>query len=271
MKSKDWYWTLVGVIGLFAGFVSPHTRAETIMVGGPGSLTPLVKLLGAEYMKKNPGTEVSVVHPPLGTGGSLKALSAGHIDIALIGRLDKPDEETHPRPWLQTPVVLVTNDGKSNGLTSSEIADIYGGRRTKWDDGHPIRLVLRGEYESETKSFRTLSPAVDTAVGEALRRPGFALAENDLVAVELLSRISGSLGTTSLGLLKTTHSRLTLLPIDGVLPSAKAAEAGSYRLQRQYYLVLSSAPRPAATAFAQWLLSPVALAVARRFEYLPFK
>lgn len=262
---------LIGGLVFLAAFLATCARAETIRIGGPGSMTPLVKLMGAEYVKKNSGIEIISVDPPLGTGGSLKALSVGSIDIAVIGRLGKPDEKVSLRPWLQTPVVLATSDGKSDGVTTADIADIFARRKTTWNDNKPIRLVLRGEYESETLIFRTLAPVVDAAVGEALRMTGFALAENDLVALELLGRIAGSVGTTSLGLLKTTQSRLNVLAIDGVLPSVKAAEAGTYRLLRPYYLVVSATPSPATLAFAHWLNSPAALAFARRFEYIPIK
>jgi phosphate transport system substrate-binding protein len=243
--------------------------AETIVVGGVGSLTGLAKLLGAEYAKKNPGFEISVIEPPIGTKGAIRALAAGKIDLALSGRPLNADEAGLGKPWLQTPLVLATLGGKSQGLSRRQIADIYAGRQGQWDDNKPIRLVLRGDQETETKVLRALSPEVDAAVTEALKRPGLPIAENDLDALEILARIPGSLGTTALGLLKVSGSRLTALPIDGVAPSAKALEDGRYPWRRQFFLITSTTTRPSVAAFVAWLNSAPAQTIAARLDYVP--
>jgi phosphate transport system substrate-binding protein len=249
---------------------SISATAETITLGGVGSLTPIVKLLGAQYVKKNPGIEVSVVEPPMGSSGGIRALAAAKIDVALSARSPKADEVGQAKPWLQTPLVLATSS-KHKSLTRAQVAQIYGGRKTTWDDNKPIRLILRGDNETETKVLRSLSPEVDAAVSDALKRPSLPIAENDLDALESLIMISGSLGTTNLGLVKASGARLTLLAIDGVQPSIKTVEDGSYRLIRQFYLVTSTTLSPSAAAFVAWLNSPTALALARQKDYLSLR
>jgi phosphate transport system substrate-binding protein len=232
-------------------------------------LTPIIKLLGSEYAKNNSGIEVYVIDPPMGSSGGLRALAAGKIDVALSARTPKADEPGQAKPWLQTPLVLATS-GKSKGLTRAQVADIYGGRKSTWDDNKPIRLILRGEQETETKLLRSMSPEVDAAVAGALKRTGLLIAENDLDALESLTSISGSLGTTNLGLVKISGVRLTIMTLDGVQPSIKTVEDGSYRLIRQFYLVTTN-PSPSAAAFVVWLNSPAALFLARQQDYLPLK
>lgn len=242
--------------------------AETVTVGGVGSLSPLFNILGKEYARKNPGVEIVVVHPPLGSSGGLRALAAGKVDIALVGRTLKPEEAGQAKPWLQTPLVLATSGGKTKGLSRAQLADIYAGRRTAWDDGKPIRLVLRGAHESETQSLRAMAPEIDVAVGEALKRPGLPVAENDIEAIEMLDRIYGALGTTTLGLIKAEGARLDLVPIDGVKPSVTALSNGSYPWRRLYYLVSRPTPPPTAAAFLAYLNSPAAWAIARKLDYV---
>ena len=249
--------------------LSAPTFAEPITVGGVGSLTPIIKLLGAEYARKHPGFEINVIEPPMGSKGGLRALAAGKIDIAVSGRSTNPDETGVAKAWLQTPLVLATAGGKSKGLTVAQIADIYAGRKTGWDDNKPIRLVLRGDQETETKVLRGMAPAIDAAVTEALKRPGLPIAENDIEALEMLGKIPGSLGTTNLGLIKASTARVSALPIDGVPPSAKRMEDGSYPWRRQFYLVTPASPSPTLAAFVAWLNSPPAFALARKFDYLP--
>lgn len=168
-------------------------------------------------------------------------------------------------------MVLATFGGKTKGMTRTQIADVYAGRKTTWDDGKPIRLVLRGDQETETKVLRSISPEVDAAVTLALKRPGLPIAENDLDAIDTLTKIQGSLGSTNLGLLNASQSKLMIIPIDGVMPSAKSAEDGSYRYVRQFHLITAATPRPAVTAFLNWLNAPAALALARQLDYLPLK
>ena len=61
---------------LLAGVCSP-ALAETITLGGVGSMTPLLKKLGEDYKKRNPAIDVVVMHPPIGTAGGIRALAAG--------------------------------------------------------------------------------------------------------------------------------------------------------------------------------------------------
>jgi phosphate transport system substrate-binding protein len=242
--------------------------AETITVGGVGSMTPLLKKLGEEYKKRNPSVDVVVMHPPIGTAGGIRALAGGKLDIALSGRNLKPGEVGQAYPWLQTPLILATNGGKTKGLTSKDIADIYAGRKTTWDGGAQVRVVMRGVAETETAALRSISPEVDVAVSEALKRTDLPIAENDLDAMEVLTRISGSIGTATLGLVKADHSRLTVLSIDGKVPSVKALESGAYPWKRDYFLVTTPAIKPAAVSFLNYLRSAPALKLAREFEYL---
>lgn len=259
---------------LFAGTIavrSAPTVAETVTVGGVGSLTPVVKLLGAEFTKKNPGFDLRVIEPPMGSGGGIRALAAGEIDVALSARSVNRDETGTAIPWLQTALVLATKDGKVDGLSRVQIADIYAGRRLTWDDGKLIRLVLRGTLETETKVLRSMGPTVDVAVSDSFKRPGLPIAENDPEALDLLGKIPGSLGTTNLGLIKTTDARVTALPIDGVSPSIRTLENGSYPWRRHFYLITSPRVRPDVSAFVIWLNSESALAVLRRLDFLPFR
>lgn len=252
---------------MFAG----QATAETLSIGGVGGVTPLTKHLVAEYVRINPDLEVKVIEPPLGSTGGLRALATGKLDIVLSGRPPKANETGKAQPWLRTPLVLATNGGRSAGLTRAQIADIFAGHKTTWDDQRPIRLVMRAEYESETINLRKLSPEVDTAVGKALQRNDLPIAENDLEAIDILLKAPASLGTSSLGLIKASGVKLAALPIDGIEPSIKTMEDGSYPLIRHYLLISSPAPRSAVAALMSWLQSPKALAIARESNYLPLK
>lgn len=254
---------------LISVLAAPIAAAETITVGGVGALSPLLRYLGEEFAKKNPGLEVVVTHPPLGTVGGLRALAAGRIDIALAGRELRHDEAGQAKPWLQTPLVLATAGGRTQGLSSVQVADIFVGRKKTWDDGKPIRIVLRSAHDSVTQALRSMAPEIDAAVDEALKRADLPVAENDIEAVEMLARIPGSFGPTTLGLMTAGRFRLQPVAINGHLPSINSLADGSYPWRRRFYLVTRNSPPPAAAAFVAYLNSATAMALARQRDYLP--
>jgi phosphate transport system substrate-binding protein len=260
------------IVSVFVGFFMQSAMAETVTIGGVGALTPLVAKLAEKFSKQNPAIEVVITMPPIGTAGSVRALAAGKIDIALSGRAAKAGETDVFYPWLRTPLVLATSDGKaSKGLSKMDVADIFAGRRNEWEDGKPMRLILRSENETEMKSIRAISPEIDAAAGEALKRPGLPVAENDLEALELLSKTKGSLGSTALGLIKSNGAALKVINIEGQTPSLAALENGKYGLQRAFYLVSNATLKPAASVFLNYLKSPQALKEAALVEFGPLR
>jgi phosphate transport system substrate-binding protein len=247
----------------------PATAQTTVNVGGVGALSPLLLHLAGEFQRLRPDITVTVANPPLGTNGALRALAAGKLDIALLGREPRTEDKVVGRAWLRTPLVLVSSRADSAGLTRHDIADIYAGRKTAWADGRPIRLILRGPFESELIALRAASAEVDAAITTALTRPGLPVAENDLEALTLLTGAAGSLGTSTLGLLRISPQPLHILSLDGTMPSLAALESGRYPLQRSFYLASTSSPGKAAAAFLAHLTAPATLKGLRRFDYGP--
>jgi phosphate transport system substrate-binding protein len=188
-----------------------------------------------------------------------------------MGRELKADESGQTIAWVRTPLVVATAGGQSKGLTQRQLADMYSGKKVAWDNGKQVRLVMRGASESETTTLRAMSPEIDAAVGAALKRSDLPVAENDLEALDTLSRIPGSLGTTTLGLITAQGVRIDALSIDGISPTVKSLESGTYPWFRQYYLVHRANPAPAVAAFLAYLQSPPALAAARKLDYIAAK
>lgn len=257
-------------LALLVLFTTPAV-AQTLTVGGVGSVTPLVKKLAEEFGRTAPGIEVSVIDPPIGSTGGMRALAAGKVDVALSGRPLKGDEAGVVIPWVRTPLVLASSDGRLDRLETSALVEIYEGRRRTWDDGRPIRLVLRGEFESETLMLRGLSPDMDVAVRRALERRDAPVADNDLAALDMLVKIKGSLGTTSYALAVSAGPKLRMLPLNGQAPSLEALASGRYRWHRPYYLVHRANPSESTRRFLAYLRSDKGLQAARQLGYLPLE
>ena len=72
-------------------FIFPHPgQAADLTLGGTGADLETMRVLGEAFEKANPGITIEVL-PSLGSGGGIKALLAGVIDLALTARpLTKP-------------------------------------------------------------------------------------------------------------------------------------------------------------------------------------
>lgn len=255
---------------------APSVAAETLRVAGTGSSAPLMTKLFTAFRRQVPAAELlQASSPPLGTGGALRALAAGGIDIALIGRpLAQNEVAAFGRsfPLASTPFVLATQGGRrASGFSRDELAAVYEGRLRHWDDGKPIRLVLRASMESDTRVLKSFSPAVAAAVDAAALRPGMAQGQDDLSTVDLLRQVPGSLGPTSLGLLRTLDLRLDMLPLDGIAPTLENLKSGRYPWRKTLTVVLPARPSALAERFAAFLAGTEAAEVLRQHDYLPEK
>ena len=98
---------------------------------------------------------------------------------------------------------------------------------------------------------------------------GVHLGQDDLETLTLLTRSPGSLGPTTLGLLRTSGARLTVFEINGVAPSLATLQEGRYPWRKEISVALPRQPSPLADKFAAFLQSDKAHAVLLRSAYVP--
>lgn len=248
-------------------------HAEVLKVGGTGSAGPVIRLLFDEFRKELPAARLDLAEPPLGTGGALRALADGRIDLAIAGRLPKGEEQAHVGRHFEfaaTPFVMASADGlRRDGFSLDDLAAVYAGSLMRWDDGAPIRLILRPSFDVETNELKAMAPAMAAAVDVAAKRPGMVVGRDDLDTLAWVTLTPGSLGPTTLGLLKTNETCLTVFALNGVKPSVAALKAGTYPWRKTLAVALPLHPTPLALRFVDFLRGDRARAVLLRYDYLP--
>lgn len=221
---------------------SPQGRpGGKVLLGGTGSgLGPLQRLAESAELRS-----LSVV-PNLGTGGGLKALAAGAIDVAIASRKLSDEERAKglvERELFRTPVVWAVHDGVAQRkVTLDELATLYAGRKLSWPDGLPVRLVLRPDSDSDTKFMKAIGPTMAEAVTLAQARPGVKVATTDSDATEAIERITGALGVTTLGLVLAERRRVHVLEVDGVAPRLESLATQRYPYAKTLTLVTRGSP-----------------------------
>lgn len=233
--------------------------ADTIRLGGTGAGLGTMQALSAGFARAAPAHTIVIV-PNLGTGGGLKALAAGAIDVAVIARPLKPDEHAQGLTAVEygkTPFVLATSKAGAGKLGSrAELADMLSGRTTAWPGGAPVRPVMRPRQDSDTAILETFSPAVKQAVSLALARPGMIIASTDQDAADTIEKTPGAIGSTTLALVRTEKRQLDIQTINGVVPSPATLANGSYPYGKTMYLARNGAGSAAINSFLDFVASP---------------
>lgn len=251
----------------------PAVAAKAIVLGGASSGSRLLQALADEYRKTARGSEVVVADPSIGSSAAIRAVREGNLDLAVSTRPLRGDElgdELVAIEFARSPLVFAGRDNfEADGFSLGELEDIYAGRRKQWDNGTPIRLILRSKFASDTRVIRAMSPGLDQAASLALQRKGMVVAGSDLEALQIIEQTPGSLGPTTLGLMRLLNSDARVFPIAGRAPSARTLADGSYPWSKSLYLAVRKEPRADVQAFLNFLRSPQAADFLGRIEYLP--
>lgn len=257
---------------MLAGRRAAADAPQTLRIGGTGTALGSMRLIAEAFMQRRPGTEI-VVLPSLGTGGGIKALLAGAIGVALSGRALKDEEQAKgaaDREYARTPFVFaVRRDNKLAEISSEQLVRIYAGEITAWPDGLPLRLVMRPATEADILILRRLSPAMDQAVLGAMRRQGLLIAATDQENADMLERLPGSFGATTLGLILAERRALKPLALDGVVPTPAAVASGAYPLFKPLHLVTALRSAPLAAEFVAFVGSAEGQAILASVGHLP--
>jgi phosphate transport system substrate-binding protein len=246
--------------------------AEVLRISGTGTALGSLRELVPGFERLNPGVIVKLL-PSVGSSGAVRAVVEGALDIGISGRALLPGERSSglvELAYARTPFVFAVGPrAAATGLTAFQLARIYRGELSSWEDGGRIRLVLRPRTDVDTIFIRAISPELDAAMEQALGREGLLLAATNQDCNELLARTPGSLGPTTLSQLLTEIHVLRALAWEGVVPSVRALASGAYPLGKTLWLVLPARPAPGAVRFLAWLRSPAARELLERTGNLP--
>ncbi len=250
---------------------APPPDGSVLRMGGNGSALGTLRALAAAEVGEDPAL-AAVIVPSLGTGGGLRALLGGALDLAASARPLRGDEAgrgLEARFLGETPFVFaVSARSPVTAVSLERVSRIYSGDELAWPDGTPIRLILRPPSDSDTRLLETISPALRDAVRAAQRRKGLVTATTDQDAADLMERLPGAFGMSTLALIRTEGRHLRPLAVDGAGPGGDPASAG-YPWRRPLHLVYQSPPSPRVQRFLDFVDSPRGRAIVRESGYLP--
>ncbi|MGI9423282.1 MAG: substrate-binding domain-containing protein [Hyphomicrobiaceae bacterium] len=248
----------LAALALVATPTSAH-HPSVVKIGGTGGALGGLQLLAKSFMKSNPETRI-VVLPSLGSGGGIKALAVGKIDLALSARKLKKTEQAKgivATAYAKTPLIFATrHDSAISSVSQEDLAGIYAGKKSSWSDGSRLRLVMRPAKESDNKLLYNLSTEIKTAALSATKRSDLYVARTDQDNANAIERVRGSLGITTLGQITAEGRDIKPLAFNGVDGTIENLEKGAYPHSKTFYIVSKPEHTRAVAEFLQFVASP---------------
>lgn len=239
--------------------VQPANAGEVI-ISGTGIALEAMRIIGKKLSESRPDIILNVL-PSMGSGGGLKALSDGVLDLSLSARRLKPAEKDAglvDQACMATPLVFATQPHHVTDFSISDLPGLYINPDPHWPDGTPLKVILRAESGSEMPYLVSKVPGLKEAFEQSRARPDTVVGITDQLNAEIAERMNGALAIASLLQINTEHLQLAPVRIDGVHPSPESLKDRTYPFSMTICVVGKSDRMSAdAASVVEFLNSPV--------------
>jgi phosphate transport system substrate-binding protein len=240
-------------LAAIAAILSTSLARAEIKARGSDSTLHVVKALAAAF-ETDTGKTISLEGG--GSGAGAKAAIAGEVTLAFLSR-DLNDTEKQAglvgHNYARDGVaIIVHKDNTVAGLTVAELKAIYTGKTTAWADGRAVVAFNRNTDSGTREVFQ------EHVLGKDEFSPKAAV-KHDGVLVSSVEKIPSAIAYTSLG--EADETKVRVLPVDGIKPTAATLKDGTYPIARTPTLATKGAPTGDTQAFIEFVLGPKGQAI----------
>jgi phosphate transport system substrate-binding protein len=225
----------------------------TITESGSTTVQPLAEKLANAFMTINP--QVKVVIQGGGTAVGIKAANDATVDIGGASReLTKDDPALVTYLLARDGIAIIVNSANPiNGLTKTQIRDIFSGTITNWSQlGGPdkdIHVAAREEGSGTRTAFQELVMGKD-ASGKNINIVKNAILQSSSGAIlQVVKSDAQAISFDSFGYL---DSSVKALAVDGVSADIANAKNGTYPVVRPLYFLTKTQPTGLVKAFLDY-------------------
>lgn len=225
---------LLVVTVAFAALVScGKPEGGTVATDGSTSMEKVICALGEAFEANYAG--VTFTYNPTGSGSGITAVREGRCDIGLSSRALKDEELaaglTETVLGLDGIAVVVHPDNPVSGLTMAQIAGIYTGEITNWQEvgggDAPIVPIGREANSGTRDGFESITGT-----------SGKCHYRQELTSTgDVIATVAGNPNAIGYASLASVRQTVRAVPVDGVTPTVDTVRDGTYRIQRPFVLV----------------------------------
>ncbi len=241
-----------------------------LVIAGSGSNLPVTRALAIAY--EADGGDAPVVHTSIGSGGGIRALRDGAIDIALISRPLKAEERAAGLvavPYARAPVMFAVHTSVTDrNLRSGNILGIYGGEQPMWNDGTSLVVLQREPGDSSHAVVARFVPGFQEINERAYQEQRWRVIYSDAAMDDAIATTEGGIGLVGSGSLPD-NLPIRALALDGVEPTVANVADGSYPLFKDLAFVTRGEPEGRIAELIRFALSPAGRAVIEAHGCLP--
>ncbi len=253
--------------------VDPLAVEGDIIVAGSSTVYPLTVAMAERFQAEGYAGEITI--DSIGSGGGFEAFCVNaETDVANASRPINAEEiaacEENGRPAIEFRVgtdalaVVVNPDNPVSDVTIEQLAQIYSGEVTNWNEIDPAAGDLPIALYSPGTDSGTFDYFVEAVFDEddapILAAPGIQFSEDDNVLVQGVEGDVGGIGYFGYAYYTENADALKILSVEGVTPSAESAESNEYPLSRPLFIYSAESvmdEKPQVESFVSYYLQYV--------------
>lgn len=206
------------------------------------------------------------VHASIGSGGGLRALRDGAVDVALVSRPLREDELQSGlvyTPFARIPVIVAAGlDVPDRSLSIERLEALFGGAESRWSNGANVVVLLREAGDSSHRVVESAVPSFAEATERSRETGNVRVLYHDGAMQVALANTPGALGLHGNGV-DASLAGFRSLAVEGVEPTGSNVESGRYPFVKEIAFVTIGAPSGGAEAFIEFALSAQGRALLR--------
>lgn len=244
------------------------SNQRAIQNKGSDTMVNLALAWAEAYREQRPDVAIAVTGGGSGTG--IAALINGTVDIANASREMKDNEIEQARAKGIEPVehlvaidalaVIVNPENSVSQLTIDQLADIFTGRITNWQEvgGDDAAIILVSRETNSGTHVYFLDEVVrkGDSTNKDIFAPQTMLMPSSVGITSEIQRNPHAIGYDGLGYV-TEHEKLIAVARDAgasfVLPSVQSGSDGSYPIARGLYMYTAGEPVGEIADFITWI------------------
>ena len=269
------------------GGAASSGEGGSLAIQNKGSDTLVNIALAWAEAYQNVAPEVIVAVTGGGSGTGIASLINGTVDIANASRAMKDSEIEEAQANGFDPIehvvaidalaVIVHPDNPVSQLTIEQLADMYTGRITNWQEvgglDQPIVLLSRETNSGTHVYFLEEVVRQGSSENSDIFAPQTLLMPSSVGITSELRRNPNAIGYDGLGYVDPAHEKIISVARTAgepfITPTVATASSGEYPLSRNLFMYTAGEPEGIIADYLNWILSPAGQEIVAQLGFVP--